>query len=78
MGFKARAKLGCQLSSLRRMARRGRQVANRHPPILEALKTCIWISLPHVLFKSNSLEVPRLPQGRTVVNRCLAHKATPL
>ena len=31
MGFEARAKLGCQLSSLSRMARRNRQVASRHP-----------------------------------------------
>ena len=37
-----------------------------------------YLSLPHVLFKTNNLEVPRLPQGQTVVNRCLAHKATPL
>ena len=43
MGFEARAKLGCQLSSLSRMARRSRQVANRHPPMLETLKTCILL-----------------------------------
>ena len=43
MGFEAWAKLGCQLSSLSRMARRSRQVANQHPPILEALKTCKFL-----------------------------------
>ena len=43
MWFEARAKLRSQLSSLSRMARRNRQFANRHPPILEALKTCIFL-----------------------------------
>ena len=47
MGFEARAKLGCQLSSLSRMARRSRQVANQHPPILEDLQIPADYNLSH-------------------------------
>ena len=52
MGFEARAKLRCQLSPLSRMARRSRQVANRHPSNPISLED-LHIPADYILSHSN-------------------------
>ena len=48
MGMEARAKLGCQLSSLNRMVQRSRRAANRHPSNPRNLET---LSIPSNLIR---------------------------
>ena len=53
ISFEARSKLGCQIKSLKRMAQRSRQAANRHPANPRDLEQ---LSLPADYVRANSGE----------------------